>query len=63
MKDIWFEVLFYFGICNLVQKCTKFTSTPLGFQLGFLGFVFRVLGTLGFLCHKSPSTLISYEHF
>jgi hypothetical protein len=24
---------------------------PLGFQLGFLGFVFRVLGTLGFWCH------------
>jgi hypothetical protein len=48
MKDIWFEVLFYFGICTLVQKCTKFTLSPLGFQLGFLGFVFRVFGTLGF---------------
>jgi hypothetical protein len=33
----------------LVQKCLEFTFNPLGFQLGFLGFVFRVLGTLGFL--------------
>jgi hypothetical protein len=40
MKDIWFEVLFYFDICTLVQKCLEFTFNPLGFQLGFfLGFL------------------------
>jgi hypothetical protein len=48
IKDIWFEVLFYLGTCSLVQKCTKLTLNPLGFQLGFLGFVFRVFNTLGF---------------
>jgi hypothetical protein len=28
MKDSGFEVLFYFGICTLVQKCTKFAYNP-----------------------------------
>jgi hypothetical protein len=31
MKDSGFEVLFYFDICTLVQKCTKFALNPLGF--------------------------------
>jgi hypothetical protein len=31
MKYSGFEVLFYFDICTLVQKCTKFTLNPLGF--------------------------------
>jgi hypothetical protein len=44
-------VFYHFGICTLVQKCTKNYIYPLGFQLGFLGFVFNVLGTLGFWCH------------
>jgi hypothetical protein len=35
----------------LVQKCIKFTFTPLGFLLGFSKVSFRVLSTLGFLCH------------
>jgi hypothetical protein len=32
MKVSGFEVLFYFDICTLVQKCTKFTLSPLGFK-------------------------------
>jgi hypothetical protein len=49
MKDIWFEVHFYFGICTLVLKCIKFTLSPVGFQFkvfqgSFQGFLhFRVL--------------------
>jgi hypothetical protein len=43
MKDSGFEVLFYFDICTLVQKFTKFTLNPLGlpfrvFQGSFQGF-------------------------
>jgi hypothetical protein len=54
VESTWFVVFYYFDICTLVQKCTKFTINHLGFQLGFLGFGFRVLGTLGFWCHQSP---------
>jgi hypothetical protein len=32
VKDSWFKVLFYFDIFTLVQKCLKFTVTPVGFQ-------------------------------
>jgi hypothetical protein len=28
MKDSWFNVLFYFDICTLVQKCLEFIVTP-----------------------------------
>jgi hypothetical protein len=63
VRNTWFVVFYYFDICNLVQKCTKFTLNPLGFQFGFLGFVFRVLGTLGFWCHQSSSNVIPYDHF
>jgi hypothetical protein len=31
VKDSGFEVLFYFAICTLVQKCAKFAYNPLGF--------------------------------
>jgi hypothetical protein len=30
MKDSGFEVLFYFVICTLVQKCAKLAYNPLG---------------------------------
>jgi hypothetical protein len=50
-------------VASTIKKCTKFTINPQGFQLGFLGFVFRVLGTLGFWCHQSPSNVIPYDHF
>jgi hypothetical protein len=32
IKVSGFEVLFYFDICTLAQKCTNFTLSPLGFQ-------------------------------
>jgi hypothetical protein len=35
----------------------------IGHNLGFSRVSFRVLGTLGFLCHSNPSLLISYEYF
>jgi hypothetical protein len=35
MKNSGFELVFYFDICTLVQKCTKFALNPLGFQLVF----------------------------
>jgi hypothetical protein len=31
MKNSGFEVVFYFDICTLFQKCTKFALNPLGF--------------------------------
>jgi hypothetical protein len=45
MKDSGFEVLFYFAICTLVQKCTKFAYNPLGFQSRVFQGLFRVFGT------------------
>jgi hypothetical protein len=44
-------------------KVHKIYNYPLRVLIRVLGFVFRVLGILGFLCHKSPSTLISCENF
>jgi hypothetical protein len=32
MKISGFEVLFYFDICTLAQKCMNFTHSPLRFQ-------------------------------
>jgi hypothetical protein len=52
MKNSGFEVLFYLDICTLVQKCLEFTVTPLCFQFRvFSRGLFRVLSSLGFLCH------------
>jgi hypothetical protein len=48
-------MFYYFDIYILVQKCIEFEFTPLGYQLGFSMVPFRVLSTVGFLCHLIPS--------
>jgi hypothetical protein len=44
MKVSGFEVLFYFDICTLAQKCTNFTLNPLGFQFRVSRFCFKGFG-------------------
>jgi hypothetical protein len=39
VKVTWFLMFYYFDICTLVQKYIEFEFTPLGFQLGVLGFI------------------------
>jgi hypothetical protein len=45
-KNSGFEVLFYFDICTWVQKCTKFTLNPIGFQFRVFQGVFSGFLTL-----------------
>jgi hypothetical protein len=62
IENTWFVVFYHFGICTWVQKCTKFTINPLGFQLGFLGFVFRVLvPPRSITCDTLGPFLMSFE--
>jgi hypothetical protein len=56
-------MFYHFDIYTLVQKCIEFEITPLGYKLGFSRVPYRVLSTLGFLCHSNPSNMISYEYF
>jgi hypothetical protein len=56
-------MFYHFDICTLVQKYIEFEFNPLGYKLGFSRVSFRVLGTLGFLCHSTSSFLISFEYF
>jgi hypothetical protein len=55
MKVTWFVMLYHFAIYTLVQQCLEFTFNPLGFQFGFSRVSFRVLSSLGFLCHSNPT--------
>jgi hypothetical protein len=67
MKVIWFVMFCHFDICSLVQRCLEFTSTPLGFQLGFLGFFlsfgdFRVFVPLKHIkCANLRTFLMAYD--